>query len=265
LQQASTLTLGDCLIRRGVSFSVLSAARVPVIPGHDVVGHVVARGDKVGATKEGDRVAALVRTGGNARYISVPESSLVKVPLGVDSAEAAAMVTVYTSAYQALKAVTRDGPMFSLEGKKVLIVGGMDAVGQALIQLCLKGRAVVFATAPPSRHAYVRNILGATPVSEHSIDWLKIADGDMDIVFDGVCEDGLITPSKALKETGELVCFGHASMIREKQMSIFGAPISAHINKLLSNTNSRAKTVDIWESFQWDRDSYKVGTAFSKV
>jgi len=150
--QASTVTLNDCILRRGLDFDVVNPSTLPMTPGHDVVGRIVALGSNVTDFSEGDRVAALIRTGGNARYASVPQSSLVRVPHTLDSAEAACMVTVYSAAYQSLKMVSSKGPMFSLLGKKVLVIGGMDSVGQAIVQMCNKARAEVYATAPKRRH-----------------------------------------------------------------------------------------------------------------
>jgi NADPH:quinone reductase-like Zn-dependent oxidoreductase len=228
--QASTVTLNDCLIRRGFDFSLFHPLSLPLTPGFDVVGHVIASGDKVEEFKEGDRVAALVRTGGNARFISVPCDSLVKIPRNIEPAEAAAMVSIFTTAYQALKRITQTGPMFSLQGKKVLILGGMDGVGQALIQMCHKARADIYTTAPTSRHTYIRTFLGVTPLPEDKEAWLPMVQGEIDFVFDGVCEDGLATPYKALKPDGELVCYGHAAMLQEREMGMFGAPMSAHVS-----------------------------------
>jgi len=221
------------------------------------VGHICAAGSKAFGFKEGDRVAALVRTGGNARYLSVPASSLVKIPRNLESAEAVAMVSIYTTAYQTLKRITQKGPLFSLLGKKVLIIGGMDAVGQALIQMCNKARAEIYATCPERHNAYILNILGAAPLPENKEKWLPMVRGEMDFVFDGLCEDGLNSSHKALKKKGELVCYGYASMLKQRNMGLFGAPLSAHVNKLWSITQSRTKTVDIWESFQDDPDTYK--------
>ena len=82
----------------------------------------------------------------------------------------------------------------------------------------------------------------------------------MDVVFDGVCEDGLETSSKALKYNGgEIVCFCQSSMMKEKEMGLLGAPLSARMNKLWSQTKSGAKTIDIWQNFRNDPETYKVG------
>jgi NADPH:quinone reductase-like Zn-dependent oxidoreductase len=203
----------------------------------------------------GDRVAAIVRSGGNARYLSVPYTSLVKVPSNLDSADVAALVSIYATAYQALRKVSGGSPMFSLDGKKVLILGGMDGVGQALIQLCKKARATIYATAPTVRHVYLKSVLGVNPLSES--DWLSAVEGQMDYVFDGICEDGTEKSFKALKRDGELVSYGHASMLKEREIGLLGAPFSARMNQLYTKMSFRVHTVDIWESFQNDPSVYK--------
>lgn len=221
------------------------------------MGNIIELGSKVctDSFAVGDRVAAMVRTGGNARYVSVPESSLVKVPSHLDSAEVVAMVSIYTTAYRALRKVSGGSPMFSLEGKKILILGGMDGVGQALIQLCKKARATIYATAPSVRHIYLKNVLGVNPLPE--TDWLSAVEGELDYVFDGICDAGTEKSFKALKSNGELVCYGHASMLKEREIGILGAPFSARMNQLYTKISFRVHTVDIWESFQNETSSYK--------
>lgn len=75
------MSINDCVLRRGFSFDPFDPLRLPVIPGYDVVGTIASCGHAVKEFEVGDRVAALVRKGGNARYISVSASSLVSVPL----------------------------------------------------------------------------------------------------------------------------------------------------------------------------------------
>jgi NADPH:quinone reductase-like Zn-dependent oxidoreductase len=253
--QASTVTLNDCFLRRGFDFNVLQPLSLPLTPGYDVVGNILEVGSSVTDFEAGDTVAALVKSGGNARFLSVPASSLVKVPANLDSGEVAALISIYTTAYQALRKISGGGPMFSLQGKKILILGGMDGVGQALIQLCRKARATIYATAPKSRHMYVKNVLGVNPLPE--TDWLSGVEGELDYAFDGICENGTEMSFKALKPNGELVCYGQSSMLKEREMGLLGAPFSARLNQFYSKMSLRVHTVDIWESFQYDPVTYK--------
>jgi NADPH:quinone reductase-like Zn-dependent oxidoreductase len=246
-------------MRRGFDFNLLDPICLPQTPGYDIVGHVCACGSKVDpAFEDGDRVAAIIRTGGNARFVSVPASSLVKIPRNIDSAEAVAMVSTFTTAYQTLKRITQKGPMFSLLGKRVLVLGGMDGVGQALIQMCMKARADIYAPCPRSCHPYMQNVLGAHPLPDDKDQWLSLVESQMDYVFDGVCEDGLESSQKALTAEGELVCYGHTAMLKEKEMGIFGAPLSAHVSLkiLISVRYSSKKTCSCAKLFFFIRFGY---------
>jgi NADPH:quinone reductase-like Zn-dependent oxidoreductase len=260
--KASTVSVTDCLLRRGVNFDMFSIDQLPATPGCDVVGYIVKLGPKATSLMNdftyGDRVAALVRKGGNARYISVPVSDLVRVPRSCDSAEAVCMVSIFSTAYLSLKVISSNKPMFSLEGKKALVVGGMDPVGQALVQMLIKAKAdPVFVTAPEYHHAYIRSVLGAYPLPEKAEEWMQYVIQKMDFVFDGECEDRMWAARSALNNDGQLVCFGTRSVLKAKEVSAFGAPLLAHYNKW--NVGAMPMTnIDIWESFQKDRTTVKV-------
>jgi NADPH:quinone reductase-like Zn-dependent oxidoreductase len=261
--KASTVSITDCLLRRGVSFDMFAQDELPATPGCDVVGYIVKLGPKATSHMNdftyGDRVAALVRTGGNARYISVSASDLVRVPRSCDSVEAACMVSIFSTAYTSLKEISIDTPTFSLEGKKVLVVGGMDPVGQALIQMLIKARAdPVFVTAPEYHHPYIRSVLGAYPLPEKAVEWTPYVNEKMDFVFDGECEDSMKASRSALAPDGHLVCFGTRSVLKEKEVSAFGAPLYAIYNKWNAESKPKTTTIDIWDGFQKDRVTAKV-------
>jgi len=221
----------------------------------DVVGTISKIGGSVTEFATGDRVAALVRTGGNARYISVPEASLVKISNSLDSGEAAAVVSIYSTAFHCLKVIAKGGPMYSLEGKKVLILGGMDGVGRALVQMCKKSKAEIYFAAPNHWHLYVKNILGAAPLPE--TDWLAQVEGSLDYVFDGICEDGSTNSMKALKKEGELVCYGQSALLQENEMGILGPPMLVHWKNIVNAMSSRVHTVDVWSQFRRDPAAFK--------
>ena len=245
--------------------AVTEPVELPATPGSDVVGNIVKVGLKVKRFKVGDRVASLVRTGGNARYISVPVSNLVEVPRSCDAAEAACMVSTFMTAYQAIRMVTKD--QFTLNGKRILITGGIEPVGQALIQLCSRaGADSIYATAPEHRHRYIKSVLGATPLPLEPKDWLPATKGAMDVVFDGSCHDGLDSPYASLKKDGILVCVGMSALLGQQggNPGVLGAPISAYWTKLKGSLLSNVQTYEVWERFQTNRDEFKV-RKFQKV
>lgn len=210
---------------------------------------------------KGTRVAALVRTGGNARYVSVPESSLIPIPNTLESGEAAALISIHMTAYYCLKAIAKKDHgislMYALAGKKVLILGGNDGVGRALVQLCRKAHAEIYVLAPAHRHIYVKNILGSTPLSEND-DWLTTVEGQIDYVFDGTCEQNSQRAFRAMNATGKLVCYGCAALLQHgEQQGLLGAPLSAHWNNLTNSLSTRIYHVDVWKHFQRDPVGFK--------
>ena len=230
---------------------------LPAVSGRDFVGFVLLCGAKVTKFKPGDRVAGLLRSGGNARYTQIPEDALVPVPKQLNSAEAACMVSVYTAAYQSINLATKDSSVYDLEGKQVLVVSGMDGVGQAIIQMCRKAKAEVFATAPDRRHAYVRSILNATPLPEKTEEWAAIAKGSMDVVFDGAGDGTMEASFAALTENGKLVCFGNSALLRD-QMGWLGVPFERRMQRFQLENKSNTYFHDIWDSYKRDPETYKV-------
>jgi NADPH:quinone reductase-like Zn-dependent oxidoreductase len=247
-------------LRRGFDFSLLDPVCLPATPGSDLVGYIIQCGSQVEGFKSGDRVAALVKSGANARYISVPASSLVAVPRSVTSEEAACMVSIYATAFKAIKMVCDDGADFSLKDKKVVVVGGCDPVGQALIHLCKKAKAkIIYASAPTNRRGIVARSLGVKPLPADATEWPDEVKGKMDLVFDGESND--ISGSKsALNGQGKLLIYGMSAMLRDEEMGVLGAPMSAHLARMGNNMRWSTQTLDIWESFQNDPKSYKVGS-----
>jgi NADPH:quinone reductase-like Zn-dependent oxidoreductase len=278
--QASTVSLQDCIIRRGFDFNILNPLTVPRVPGFDMVGEIYAKGSKVHGFEEGDRVAAfLPNGGGNAKYITLKTEELVSIPAELEVAEAATMVSIYTTAYQVLRQITVPGTTFTLNDKKVLIIlgyGRTDPIGHALIQMCQKARAVVLVTAPTHQHDYYRTVWNVVPLPNDPKEWIQRVQYRMDYVFDGLCEDGLKTPYRALKPNNtncELVCYGYTSMLKQSSsMGILGAPIRGHFYRLraqlLSSLSSspstpasskRIKFVDLYnnENYIKDLELYK--------
>jgi NADPH:quinone reductase-like Zn-dependent oxidoreductase len=248
---ASTVSLYDALVRRGVSYELMD---FPVTPGVSVVGTIKSVGDNVKNWKIGDRVCGLVRLGGNARYCNVLGENLVALPRSVDSAEASSLVSTYMTAYQSLKLVTNDN--FSLDGKCVLVTGVLDPVGQALVQLCQRaGASEVYAAAPTERHKYVKGVLGAHPLAIDQETWPSLVKGRMHAVFDGDC----LEPYNALTSDGILVSLGEAALMKQESSPGFlGAPISAYWAHIKGNIMPNTKAFDLWDSFLQDKNAFKL-------
>jgi len=255
--QASTVSYQDCALRRGIDFNVFDPVTLPVTPGIDLVGHIASVGERCTRFREGDRVAALVRTGGNARFVSVDECDLFPVPRSLDSSEAVCMVSTYMTAFQSLKQVI--GKDRSLSGKTLLVTGALGPIAQAIIQLSWRaGAEKVYATAPQGRHKYVRSMLGAKPLHMDPHEWLPLVEGKMDVVMDGTCQDGFESSQKALKEKGILVCYAMADLLNKEGMGVFGAPLSARWNHAKATYfMAKTKTFDLWESHRENPQTFR--------
>jgi NADPH:quinone reductase-like Zn-dependent oxidoreductase len=224
--EATSVQYTDTLIRKGVYPDLKQ--KPPVVPGYDFVGHIDALGPGVTEWKVGDRVADLTMVGANARYIVRPAAGLVRVPEGVDAAEATTLVLSWMTAYQALK---RHGRV--QKGERVLLLGGNGAVGQAGIVLARQMGADVYATASESHHEALRQ-LGAKPLPRD--DWHAAVHtlGGMDVIVDGVCADGFRGSYRALRRGGRLVAIGFtAQTTQNRLLPIYGAFMFLGLTKLL--------------------------------
>jgi NADPH:quinone reductase-like Zn-dependent oxidoreductase len=78
----------------------------PFVPGMEVAGRVAAVGEKVKSVKVGDRVAAISSLGSYAEKVAAPEHAVMKLPDGMDAADACALLCGYSTSHYALKQAT---------------------------------------------------------------------------------------------------------------------------------------------------------------
>lgn len=155
----------------------------PVVLGRDLVGTVTAVGDGVTDVSVADRVAGVIpgmalgaRTGALAESVAVPAGALTRVPVGVDTQQAAVIGLAGIAAHDALHALN------VRPGETVLVSGATGGVGSIAVQLAAETGATVIATARPGEEErYVRG-LGAA----HTVDWT----GDLTAAVSSVAPDG---------------------------------------------------------------------------
>src|SRR5262249_1086113 len=179
---ASGLEYTDVVIRRHLYPQTMNR-RPPFVLGYDVVGEIDQLGDGVGGFELGDRVADMTVLGSNAAYRILRADDLVRVPTGLDAAEAAAVILSWTTAYQLLHRVAR-----VQRGERVLVQGAAGAVGQALLVLGKMAGLELWGTAR-GEHASLIRELGAAPIDYRREDVTRVLPGGFDIVFDGIGED----------------------------------------------------------------------------
>jgi NADPH2:quinone reductase len=137
------------------------------IPGLEVAGTVIARGDAVTSVDVGDRVFGLVGGGGLADRVVAHERELTRVPEALDDAAAASVPEAFITAFDAISVQAGLGA-----GDTLLVNGASGGVGTAAVQLGVALGAVVVANVRSvGRRARIAELgataLGAPEVFEH--------------------------------------------------------------------------------------------------
>src|SRR6516164_8606280 len=190
---------GQALVRveaTGVSFAEQQMRRgkyydqppFPFVPGYDLVGVVAQAG--TGATPEGQRVAALTKTGGWASYVVLDAADLVRVPDGVDAAAAETIVVNGLTAWRMLHRTAR-----VRSGQTIVVLGAMGGVGSTLVQLARHAGIRVIGTAGPAQQNRLRE-RGAVPIdyrNEHVAARVReLAPDGVAAVFDHIGGPGVL-------------------------------------------------------------------------
>jgi NADPH:quinone reductase-like Zn-dependent oxidoreductase len=205
---ASSLEYTDVVIRRHL-YAQTMMRKAPFVLGYDVVGEIDELGEGVTGWNLGDRVADMTVTGSNAMYRTLRARNLVRVPAGVDSVEAAAVILSWTTAYQLLHRSAH-----VRQGERVLVQGAAGAVGQALLVLGRMAGLEVWGTARREQAGIVHE-LGGTPIDYLHEDFTQVLPGGFDVVFDGVGEEGFRRSFEALRNGGLLCAYGYTARVGE--------------------------------------------------
>lgn len=162
----------------------LTPKTLPIIPGHQVVGHVVEIGSSVSSVSKGDRVggAWLQATcgtcrfcmshrenlcematftgwsanGGYAEYMSVPEQFVYQLPEGYPDVQAAPLLCAGIIGYRSLKLMD----ISDWHHKKIGIYG-FGAAGHISIQLLQNWGAQIYVCTRDEAHQKLAKSLGA--------------------------------------------------------------------------------------------------------
>ena len=204
---ASSLEFTDIVIRRHLYVQTM-LRRPPFVLGYDLVGEIDQVGEGVSGFQLGDRVADMTVTGSNAAYRTLRADDLVRVPMDVDAAEAAAMILSWTTAYQLLHRSAQ-----VQRGQRVLVHGAAGAVGQALVVLGRLAGLELWGTAR-GEHAPLVRELGATPIDYEREDFTRVLPNGFDAIFDGIGEDGYRRSFAALKPGGVVCVFGYTARVK---------------------------------------------------
>ncbi len=133
--------------------------RLPVVPGWDIAGEVVATGDADTGYRAGDRVAGLIpwfttrgRPGGYAELVAAEAGWLAPIPPGLPYAVAATVPLNGLTARQALDLLAPPDP------GTVLVTGASGGVGGFAAQLASRAGHRVVALAGAGDESWVRGL-----------------------------------------------------------------------------------------------------------
>jgi NADPH2:quinone reductase len=206
---------GETLIRvtrAGINFadthtrtnSYVQKASLPLVPGGEVAGI---------SEETGERVVALVGTGGYAEYATAPSELVFPIPDGLDDGAALAMIVQGTTAWHLYRTSGRVA-----EGETVVVHGAAGGVGSIAVQLGhALGAGRVIATASSEEKRALALELGADvavdPAAEGLTERLIEANEGrpVDVVFE-MSGGGVFDASyRALAPFGRIVAYGIAT------------------------------------------------------
>ena len=198
----------------------------PFTPGRDAAGVISAVGDGVTRLKQGDRVTALVTYGAYAEQCVAPESRCFPLPAGMDFVAAAAMTTVYLTAWVALMVRGQYQP-----GEKVLVLGAAGGVGLAAVQIAKAKGAFVIGADLTDEKRQLASTNGADFVTDLAVADVReglreqvfaVTDGrGVDVVLDPIGGDIFDAAIRTLAFAGRIVCIGFVGGIPTARPNYF--------------------------------------------
>src|SRR5215471_6217172 len=207
--EAASLNRADLGLRGGTYR--ISPDALPVIPGRELAGRIAKIGAHVTECKTGDHVVAYPSLGGYAEFAIAKTTEVRPIPAGVTSVEAAALPTVFLTAWFAL---TEDGKLKS--GEWLLVQAGSSGVGTAAIQIAKHLGAKVIATTGGEDKARRLRQLGADVAIDNRTDVFDLetmrvtAQRGVDVVLEMIGGAVYEKSLQVLAPGGRLVSIGGA-------------------------------------------------------
>jgi len=206
---------GEALIRvtrAGVNFadthtrtnSYVQRATLPLIPGGEVAG---VREDT------GQRVVALVGSGGYAQYAVAPQEQVFAIPDGLDDGVALALIVQGTTAWHLYRTAGKVAA-----GESVVVHAGAGGVGSLAVQLGHQldaGRVIATASSDEKRALALR--LGADAAIDPGAEGLteRLIEANegrpVDVVFEMSGGEVFEASYRALAPFGRIVAYGIAT------------------------------------------------------
>ncbi|GAC1314030.1 MAG: quinone oxidoreductase [Vulcanimicrobiaceae bacterium] len=206
--EASGINYIDVYFRTGT----YPAPQFPFVLGQEGAGVVEALGDGVTSLRVGDRVAYAGTPGSYAEYACVAAEKLVRVPDGVSSNDAAALMLQGMTAHYLVNSTY---PLAS--GETALVHAGAGGVGLLLTQLAKAKGATVIATVSSDAKAELSKKAGADHVIRYDREDFAArtreltAGKGVPVVYDSVGKTTWAKSLDSLRPRGYFVLFGASS------------------------------------------------------
>jgi putative PIG3 family NAD(P)H quinone oxidoreductase len=204
--RATALNRADLIERMGMYPNPFPSEHA--VPGLEFSGTVVALGARVRDWQVGDAVMGIVNGGAYAEQLVIHERQAIRVPHGMNVADAAAIPEVFITAWDAL--VVQGG---LTSGRVALVHAGASGVGTAAIQICKAIGARVIVTCSTSKIPACRH-LGADLIVDYTatdfVDAVKVftKGKGVDVVLDVVGGDYVDRNISCLAAKGSIVQVG---------------------------------------------------------
>ena len=202
---AAGVNYADIWQRKGLISSPLP---LPYVPGYEVAGTTAAVGEGVAAGQVGQRVMAMLPSGGYAAYVVAPAAQVTPLPAELGYAEATALLAQGPTAVGLLNT----GPYAS-----VLVLAAAGGVGSLLVQVAKnRGLQVIAAVGSAAKKAAAQASGADAVVSYAEADWVAqvraaTASQGVAAAFDAVGGRVGAEALQALGPGGTAVVYGAAS------------------------------------------------------
>ncbi|MEZ4455350.1 MAG: zinc-binding dehydrogenase [Gemmatimonadales bacterium] len=204
--RAAGVNFADLLMRAGLYGTV---PPMPYSPGFEVAGTVAETGPGVRDWRPGDAAVALIRHGGYARDLIVPEANLFRSPAGLSAATIAAVPVAFLTAWVALFESAR-----VRAGERALVLNAAGGVGTAAVQLARwRGLEVIGTAGSDAKRRFVTDRLGARACFDSAADWATaveelVGPRAIDVALDALGGRATGACRRLLAPLGRLVFYG---------------------------------------------------------
>ena len=207
--RAAGVNFADTVLVRG---HYQEKPELPFALGLEGAGEILEGADDVTDFKPGDRVMAVVSTGGFAEEAVCNAATVFPMPEGMDDATAAAFPVAYGTSHLALAHRANLQP-----GETVLVLGAGGGVGLTAIECAKAMGATVIAAASSAEKLALAADRGADHLINYTDDDLraeikKLTDGHgVDVVYDPVGGDLAQAAMRSMAWCGRFLVIGFAS------------------------------------------------------